>query len=108
MLPLSISCPICLSSFLAQTYWPCLALPLRKPVTSVWPSCSGPGMLHLQATMHFHEEGMREMGLCTDGLLEGWEGPVDAGDPPVCCQLLHSGAHCPLFLRDTRYPLVGS
>lgn len=31
-------------------------------------------MLHLQATMHFHEEGMREMGLDTDGLLEGCGG----------------------------------
>lgn len=70
-------------------------------------------MLHLQATMHFHEEGMREMGLGTDDLLEGWKDPVDAGNPPVCCQpvacFLHSpGAHCPLFLRDTNYPLIGS
>lgn len=43
-------------------------------------------MLHLQATMHFDEERVREMGPGTDGLLEGWEGLVDAGSPPVCRQ----------------------
>lgn len=111
---LEISCPSCLSSFLAQSCWPCLSLPLGKPVTSVWPSCSGPGMLRLQATMHFHMEGTR----MRNGAGYRWFG-LGVGGPsgvwgsscllPTSDLLLHSpGAHCPLFLRDTNYSLVGS
>lgn len=88
---------------------------LGKPVTSVWPNCSGPGMLHLQATMHFHEEGTR----MRNGAGHGWFGLGVGGGPgrfwgsscllPASDLLLHSpGAQCPLFLRDTNYSLAGS
>lgn len=48
------------------------------------------------------------MGLGTDGLLWGWEGPVGSGAPPVCCQpvtcfgiLLVPIAPC---FRETLFP----
>lgn len=47
-----------LSSFLAQTYWPCLALPLGKPVTSVWPwNAASPGNYALSRGGNQDEKG---------------------------------------------------
>lgn len=86
------------------------------------PACPGPGMLHLQATMHFPRvgTGMRSGGwaqiylcwmVCLGGVLE--EGQVSSGNPqvwPASDLLLHfAGARCSsLFLGDTDHCPTGS
>lgn len=91
----SISYPICLSSFLAQTY---MAMPWLCPWEGLLAvcglACPGPGMLHLQATMHFEGRNQyKKWGLGTDlSLLDGLAWGLGGGRPRSVLGIFRSAA----------------
>ena len=103
----------------SDLYGHALALPFGRPAIPVrGPGCPGPGMLHLQASMHFPGEGTeREVGAGHRFISAGWSGlRVGCRSVPRILRSLASnlllysaGAHCPsLFLGDTDHSPTGS